>query len=87
MFNLRDMLLLYPTEKLVLADSRYYRITWFNISKSSAREIYCRSIDMIDYPHSVERLLIVSSDELEENSCSSEVKEQNHEKPVISVLF
>jgi hypothetical protein len=27
MFNLRDMLLLYPPEKLVLADSRYYRIT------------------------------------------------------------
>jgi hypothetical protein len=39
MFNLRDMLLLYPTGELVLADPRYYRIIWFNISKSSAREI------------------------------------------------
>jgi hypothetical protein len=42
---------------------------------------------MIDYPHSVEILPIISSDELEESPRISKVKEQDHEKPAMLALF
>jgi hypothetical protein len=38
MLNLRDVVLMYPTERLVFADNGYCRITWFDIIKSKIKE-------------------------------------------------
>jgi hypothetical protein len=80
MFNLRDMILIYPIERLALADNRYYRMTWFDSIKNNLRESHCMNVDMMDYPHLIQGLPISFPDELDEYPPASEVEETNSER-------
>jgi hypothetical protein len=80
MFKLRDIVLMYPIERLVLTDNRYCRITCFDLIKNELRENYCRNVDMMDYPHLVQCLAISFPNELDEHPPSSEMEETNSER-------
>jgi hypothetical protein len=71
---------MYPIERLILADNRYCRITWFDLIKNEFRENYCMNADMMDYPRLVQGLPINFPDELDDHTPASEMEETNPER-------
>jgi hypothetical protein len=58
-FRLRDVILMYPTERLIMLHPRFCRIAWYHLVYDTIRTANAPNIDLMNFPHLIQNLPLV----------------------------
>jgi hypothetical protein len=79
--RLRDIILIYPIERLVMSDPKFCRITWYDLVYDAKRTMNVPNTDLIDFSHLIQSLPLnmeINSDDPSVFPLFPEVEEKNH---------